>query len=259
MTTPCCTTPRCPPFRRSSPRTSSPPSGSCSTRTAAARRHCSTRGAEGWDGIVAPIERMHHRLARTWSPVGHLNGVDERRRTAGGLQRLPAAAHRVPHRARAERALCAPPTSACTDTRGRRLRPGAAQAASRTRCATSVLPASRCPPIASSASARSWSACDGAGEVRRERARRHQRLVARRRGRGRTRRPARDDGQRPRARRSRRRTASSGWLFTLDAPNYQAVMTHAEKRAAAPRVLRGLDHARLGAGSARRAVGQHAR
>ncbi len=32
-------------------------------------------GAAGWDGIVVPVERMHHRLARTWSPVGHLNGV----------------------------------------------------------------------------------------------------------------------------------------------------------------------------------------
>ena len=32
-------------------------------------------GAEGWDGIVVPMERMQHRLARTWSPVGHLNGV----------------------------------------------------------------------------------------------------------------------------------------------------------------------------------------
>ncbi len=32
-------------------------------------------GASGWDGIVLPIERMQHRLARTWSPVGHLNGV----------------------------------------------------------------------------------------------------------------------------------------------------------------------------------------
>jgi len=32
-------------------------------------------GAEGWDGLIAPIERMHHRLARAWSPVGHLNGV----------------------------------------------------------------------------------------------------------------------------------------------------------------------------------------
>ena len=32
-------------------------------------------GASGWDGIVVPLERMHHRLARAWSPVGHLNGV----------------------------------------------------------------------------------------------------------------------------------------------------------------------------------------
>jgi len=32
-------------------------------------------GAAGWDGLVAPLERMHHRLARAWSPVGHLNGV----------------------------------------------------------------------------------------------------------------------------------------------------------------------------------------
>jgi len=32
-------------------------------------------GAHGWDGLVAEIERMHHRLARAWSPVGHLNGV----------------------------------------------------------------------------------------------------------------------------------------------------------------------------------------
>src|SRR5262245_50886341 len=32
-------------------------------------------GADGWDALVVPIERMHHRLARAWSPVGHLNGV----------------------------------------------------------------------------------------------------------------------------------------------------------------------------------------
>jgi oligopeptidase A len=32
-------------------------------------------GADGWDSLVAPIERMHHRLARAWSPVSHLNGV----------------------------------------------------------------------------------------------------------------------------------------------------------------------------------------
>jgi oligopeptidase A len=32
-------------------------------------------GADTWDTLIAPIERMHHRLARAWSPVGHLNGV----------------------------------------------------------------------------------------------------------------------------------------------------------------------------------------
>ena len=32
-------------------------------------------GAEGWDRFVTPIERMHHRLARAWSPIAHLNGV----------------------------------------------------------------------------------------------------------------------------------------------------------------------------------------
>jgi oligopeptidase A len=32
-------------------------------------------GANRWDTLVAPLERMHHRLARAWSPVGHLNGV----------------------------------------------------------------------------------------------------------------------------------------------------------------------------------------
>src|SRR6185503_17263180 len=28
-----------------------------------------------WDALVLPLEEMHHRLARTWSPVGHMNGV----------------------------------------------------------------------------------------------------------------------------------------------------------------------------------------
>ena len=32
-------------------------------------------GADGWDTLVVPLERMHHRLARAWSPVSHLNGV----------------------------------------------------------------------------------------------------------------------------------------------------------------------------------------
>ncbi|MGD9843508.1 MAG: M3 family metallopeptidase [Steroidobacteraceae bacterium] len=28
-----------------------------------------------WDNTIAPLEEMQHRLSRTWSPVGHLNGV----------------------------------------------------------------------------------------------------------------------------------------------------------------------------------------
>jgi oligopeptidase A len=31
--------------------------------------------APSWDSLVMPLEEMHHRLARTWSPVGHMNGV----------------------------------------------------------------------------------------------------------------------------------------------------------------------------------------
>lgn len=28
-----------------------------------------------WDTLVVPLEEMQHRLSRTWSPVGHMNGV----------------------------------------------------------------------------------------------------------------------------------------------------------------------------------------
>jgi oligopeptidase A len=32
-------------------------------------------GANTWDTLIVPLEEMQHRLARTWSPVGHMNGV----------------------------------------------------------------------------------------------------------------------------------------------------------------------------------------
>jgi oligopeptidase A len=32
-------------------------------------------GARTWETLVVPLEEMQHRLARTWSPVGHMNGV----------------------------------------------------------------------------------------------------------------------------------------------------------------------------------------
>jgi oligopeptidase A len=32
-------------------------------------------GTATWDSTVVPLEEMQHRLSRTWSPVGHMNGV----------------------------------------------------------------------------------------------------------------------------------------------------------------------------------------
>ena len=31
--------------------------------------------ASSWDALIVPLEEMQHRLSRTWSPVGHMNGV----------------------------------------------------------------------------------------------------------------------------------------------------------------------------------------
>src|SRR4051794_11216194 len=32
-------------------------------------------GATTWDSVVVPLEEMQHELSRTWSPIGHMNGV----------------------------------------------------------------------------------------------------------------------------------------------------------------------------------------
>jgi oligopeptidase A len=32
-------------------------------------------GAATWDALVVPLEEMQHQLARTWSPIAHMNGV----------------------------------------------------------------------------------------------------------------------------------------------------------------------------------------
>ncbi|MFC4310549.1 M3 family metallopeptidase [Steroidobacter flavus] len=34
-----------------------------------------TNNAASWDSVIVPLEEMQHRLSRTWSPVGHMNGV----------------------------------------------------------------------------------------------------------------------------------------------------------------------------------------
>jgi oligopeptidase A len=31
--------------------------------------------AASWDTLIVPLEEMQHRLSRTWSPIGHMNGV----------------------------------------------------------------------------------------------------------------------------------------------------------------------------------------
>lgn len=32
-------------------------------------------GANTWEDLVVPLEEMQHKLSRTWSPIGHMNGV----------------------------------------------------------------------------------------------------------------------------------------------------------------------------------------
>lgn len=38
-------------------------------------QHLLDSKASTWEALVVPLEEMQHRLSRTWSPVGHLNGV----------------------------------------------------------------------------------------------------------------------------------------------------------------------------------------
>jgi oligopeptidase A len=34
-----------------------------------------TTSTPTWDSVIVPLEEMQHRLSRTWSPIGHMNGV----------------------------------------------------------------------------------------------------------------------------------------------------------------------------------------
>jgi len=184
-------------------------------------------GATGWDGIVVPIERMQHRLARAWSPVGHLNGVansDELRAaynvclpllTAYHTEfaqndRLCAAYQKVADteyaqlRADQRRLL----DNALRDFRlaGVALEPGRKQrfkdlmerlASAQAKFDENVLDATNAwtRPVTDAAELAGLPAA----------------VIAR-------------------ARAEAQKTDREGWLFTLDAPNYQAVLTHAENR-----------------------------
>ena len=110
-------------------------------------------GADGWDGFVAPIERMHHVLARAWSPIGHLNGVlngEELRAAYNACLPLLTSYHTELAQ---NEALCAAYQRILDQEGPQPARPSSASC-SKMRCATSGSRASRCPRIASSASGR---------------------------------------------------------------------------------------------------------
>jgi len=181
-------------------------------------------GAEGWDGLVAPIERMHHRLACAWSPVGHLNGVmngDELRAAYNACLPLLSAYHtELAQNAR----LCAA-YQRVADHDGERLDP-----AQRTliehalrdfRLAGVSLPEERkrrfgevMERLATVQSRFDENVLDATNAWSRRV----------------------DDATEleglpgttvQRARKAAADAGHDGWLLTLDAPNYQAVMTHA--------------------------------
>jgi oligopeptidase A len=184
-------------------------------------------GASGWDGLVAPIERMQHRLARTWSPVGHLNGVvnsDELRTAYNACLPLLTAYHT--EFAQNERLHAAYRRVAETEYEG--LRP------EQRRLLDNALRDFRLAGVAldperkqrfkalmerlASAQAKfdenvldatnAWTrSVDDEAEL-----------------------AGLPEAVRARARAEAQKAGREGWLFTLDAPNYQAVLTHAEHR-----------------------------
>jgi oligopeptidase A len=64
-----------PPFSAIRPTDVEPAIRELLTENRAALERLLENGGPTWDSVVAPIETMQHRLARTWSPVSHLNGV----------------------------------------------------------------------------------------------------------------------------------------------------------------------------------------
>jgi oligopeptidase A len=184
-------------------------------------------GASGWDGIVAPVERMQHRLARTWSPVGHLNGVansDELRAAYNACLPLLTAYHT--EFAQNER-LCAA-YQHVADTEYERLRPDQRRLLDNAlrdfRLAGVALDPERkqrfkalMERLASAQAKFDENVLDATNAWMR---------------------PVADQSElaglpeavKARARGEAAKAGREGWLFVLDAPNYQAVLTHAEHR-----------------------------
>ncbi len=181
-------------------------------------------GASGWNGVVAPLERMHHRLAQAWSPVGHLNGVmnsDELRAAYNACLPLLTAYHTELGQ-NAE--LCAA-YQRVLDDEGSRLQPEQRKLVENAlrdfRLAGVALPADRkdryravMERLAVAQSKFDENVLDATNAWSRH-------VID----------PVELEGLPAavidRALAAARVADKAGWLFSLDAPNYQAVMTHA--------------------------------
>jgi oligopeptidase A len=181
-----------------------------------------------WDSLVMPLEEMHHRLARTWSPVGHMNGVvnsDELRAAYNACLPLLTAWHT--ELAQNERLYRAYETILANE--GARLSAGQRKLLQNAlrdfRLAGVALPAEQksefkalVEQLATLQSRFDENVLDATNAWSRhvtqesEIAGLPQPIVDRARAAAQTR-------------------QLEGWFFTLDAPNYQAVMMHAENEA----------------------------
>ena len=185
-------------------------------------------GANTWDALVVPLEEMQHRLARTWSPVSHMNGVvnsDELRAAYNAcLPLLTAWNTDLAQNERLYRAY-----ESIRSTEGPRLTAGQRKLLDNAlrdfRLAGVALPEAEkqrfkalMARLATLQSKFDENVLDATNAWSRHVTDENEikGLPASIVERARTAAQARD---------------SQGWLFTLDAPNYQAVMTHAENSA----------------------------
>ncbi len=153
MPTLCCRPTACPRFDRDPAR----------ARRAGARRaagRCRRRAASAppapdvpadYDALSAVLDVATERLGRAWGAVGHLQRRGRHARAARGLQREPAARHRVLHPAGRRRAPVRQVQGRSPTRRGS-AEPGAAPGAAATRCATSCSAAPNCKARPRSAS-----------------------------------------------------------------------------------------------------------
>ena len=222
----CSPTPSCRASRISARNTLNRRSANCSTKAVSAWRPSPRCARRALPRVVVPLEELRHRLARIWSPVGHLNAVmNSEALRAAYTACLPLLSEYYTDLAQSE-----PLYRAYQYIREHEAGEPRCRAAGRARAR-----AARFPPCRRGAGARAQVALQGGHErtvaaavqIRGTGARCHQRLVASpdRRGAAQGHQP----GHRARRRRGApKRRACAGWIFGLDQPTYVAVVTDAE-------------------------------